>query len=62
MYLDFAGVLTGKTTNFIGGRRMSFLERRQEVQVGLLRTVTDQSQCVVGDGLRTTASGQRVNS
>ena len=56
MSFDFAGVLTGKATNFIGGPVMPFLERRHEVHVGLLRTVTSRSQCVVRNGFVVTAA------
>jgi hypothetical protein len=50
MSFNFAGVLTGKATNFVGGLLMPFLERRREVHAGLLRTVTRRSQCVAGTG------------
>ena len=50
MSFNFAGVLTGKATNFVGGLLMPFLERRREVHVGLLRTVTRRSQCVARTG------------
>src|SRR6266700_5575177 len=36
MSRDFAGVLTGKATNFVGGLPLSFLERPHDVRVDLL--------------------------
>jgi hypothetical protein len=50
MSLSFADVLTGMTTNFAAELGDALLQRRHRADVGLLRTVNHQSQCVVVKG------------